>query len=285
MRTHPLGVICVNELSLTSTFEIAAKFSIITHADPRCVVSCCVVTGLIRGILKGEVVTEEDVDLIINEAFEWVNEWVKGGRNFSDTETQDVEHEGEAEDPLDHEEFTRHTNAQNFTALHLDDPTKIGYVYKALGSSILTLRLGMRQSPRGNYPSPNLFENTITELIMEGGDADTNACSAAALLGCWVGYDALPPKWRDGMEHREWLLKKCDGVMLTMGLKNGTDSSMYKGSEDPDARPDGGKGFLSRPELEAREKAFVARYMRMYEEKLEREKKAKQSWFSKMIGS
>lgn len=291
MRTHPLGVVCLKEPSLSSTFEIAAKFSIITHADPRCVVSCCAVTGLVRGILRGEVTTEEDVDSILNEAFEWVNQWIKSGRKFSDSPIQiqdaaGAEAEPKGEEPLSHREFTRHTQAENFAALTLDSSREIGYVYKALGSSILCLRLGIRQSPKRMYPSPAVFENIITDLVLEGGDADTNACTAAALLGCWIGYESLPPKWRDGMEHREWLLGKCDGMMETMGVRSSSDSctDRYKGSEDPDTRPDGGKGFLAKPELEIREKVFMLRYMETYEEKLEREKQAKKGWFSTMIG-
>ncbi|KAK2755563.1 hypothetical protein FQN54_006503 [Arachnomyces sp. PD_36] len=283
MRTHPLGVICLNQPSLASTFEIAAKFSIITHADPRCVVSCCIVTGLIRGILKGEVTTETDMESIIDKAFAWVNGWIKSGRKFSDS-SQEVELEGEPESLLDQDEFNRHTHAQTFKDLQLDDSRKIGYVYKALGSAILSLRLGIRQSPRGSAASPKVFEDIITELVMEGGDADTNACSAAALLGCWVGCDALPPHWRDGMLHRDWMLRKCNGMMEIMGiLSNSNGEKGYKGSEDRETRVDGGKGFLTKDELQRREMMFMIRYTETLEEQAKKERNKTRSWFSKLL--
>ena len=44
-----------------------------------------------------------------------------------------------------------------------------------------------------------VFETLVTPLVMEGGDADTNACFAGALLGAYLGYKVLPPHWRDGL--------------------------------------------------------------------------------------
>jgi ADP-ribosylglycohydrolase len=67
MRTHPLGVICVHR-SWDETFEIAARFSAITHVDPRCVTACMVGTALIRGLITGEVRNEQHVDELINAA-------------------------------------------------------------------------------------------------------------------------------------------------------------------------------------------------------------------------
>lgn len=54
MRTHPLGLVCLDK-SLDETFEIAAAFSAVTHIDPRCVVSCAIGTALVRGLVLREV--------------------------------------------------------------------------------------------------------------------------------------------------------------------------------------------------------------------------------------
>ena len=45
--------------------------------------------------------------------------------------------------------------------LHLDGPKSIGYTFKALGAGFYSLLKGTD------------FKETITEVIMEGGDADT----------------------------------------------------------------------------------------------------------------
>jgi ADP-ribosylglycohydrolase len=294
MRTHPLGVICM-EKSHGETFRIATEFSLVTHADPRCVVACCISTALIRGILRGEIQSDQDIDAVIDVAFEWVSLWQKRGRRFeedllmgTDDEWVDAsvkkydggdeeeqsstnkpgksdEQHIEREPLLNRSELYRHVKAKDFQELQLDDSMKMGYVYKSLGAAILALRRAIHHdrgesSGKGESFSRNTFENLITEIVMEGGDADTNACIAGALLGAWLGYTALPAHWRDGIEHHDWLLSKCAALSCTIGIAGGLGG--YKGSEDLDAMEDGGRGFLDKGALEAREMAFMEMYLR-----------------------
>ncbi|KAL1957526.1 hypothetical protein VTO42DRAFT_5752 [Malbranchea cinnamomea] len=278
MRTHPLGIICL-AYTLEETFHIAAEFSTITHADPRCVVACCISTALIRGMLRGEVLNEEDLDLILEEAYKWADEWVRNGRGGADyldlNDGQFVDG-----DLLDRDEFDRHVRAKTFEDLQLDDFAKIGYVYKCLGSAVLALRFGMRQAPQNASATATatkklshaaVFEQTITAITLEAGDADTNACVAGALLGCWIGYNSLPAHWRDGMMHLDWLVGKCDGLSCVLGVTQ--SPSEYRGSEDPDTRFDGGKGLMDEEQLAERDREFMARYMAKHAEGVEQERK------------
>ncbi|OJD13224.1 hypothetical protein AJ78_06298 [Emergomyces pasteurianus Ep9510] len=288
MRTHPLGVICL-AATLPETFQIAANYSAITHPDPRCIVACCTVTGLIRGILRGEVLHEGNIDEMIDEAFTWVGEWVqrraRGGTSGSDCnpEENELQEHGAL---LEMEEYSRHAKATSFQELELDDSQKMGYVYKAFGAAIMALRLGMRQAGYGpecrsdgpaKEPPPTIFETIITELTLEGGDADTNACVAGALLGCWFGHNSLPPQWRDGMQHVAWMVGKCQALGQTVGGENSfVDPRLqprYKGSEDSDTAIDGGKGLMSAEELKERDKEFMYQYLKRSNEASEREKK------------
>lgn len=43
------------------------------------------------------------------------------------------------------------------------------------------------------------FESPIKEIINKGGDSDTNAAIAGALLGARYGIDAIPGNWRTGL--------------------------------------------------------------------------------------
>ncbi|KAK2794133.1 hypothetical protein FQN52_009215 [Onygenales sp. PD_12] len=278
MRTHPLGVICL-VATLQQTFQIAANYSAITHADPRCIVACCTVTALIRGILRGEVLHESNVDKLMEEAYAWTKAWLEGGREGSGCNLESNElHETGA--LLDMEEYARHGKVTSFAELQLDDGQKMGYVYKAFGAAVLSLRMAMRQAPCDhtmgiattvNPPKSTVFENIITELTFEGGDADTNACVAGALLGCWLGYDALPPQWRDGMQHQEWMVGKCQALSQMVGVGQG--EPRYKGSQDPDTAIDGGRGLLSADEVSRRDKQFMYQYLMRSEEATEREKR------------
>ncbi|WEW59728.1 hypothetical protein PRK78_005208 [Emydomyces testavorans] len=297
MRTHPLGIICLG-YSLEESFRLATAFSVVTHADPRCVVACCIATGLIRGILRGEILTENDVDGLIECAYQWVDAWVRRARVEDETFKSADAQEFEQGELLDRQEFHKHVQAQTFEELQLDDSMKMGYVYKCLGAGLLSLRIGMRRAPYETHavdgpvgsPRVAIFENIITELTFAAGDADTNACVAGGFLGCWFGYQTLPPHWRDGMQDLGWLVQKCNGLIQVL-LGSCGPASKYKGSEDPDTRPDGGKGLMNKKELEKRDSDFMMRYMMKHSEgveqeknRLKQEKKQKQKRWTGLFG-
>jgi ADP-ribosylglycohydrolase len=95
----------------------------------------------------------------------------------------------EVDDLLDPREFDHFTYAESLEHLKLDEPNQIGYVYRSLGSAIVSLRMAMRALACRDDPisAETLFEELIVNLIMEGGDADTNAAVAGALLGAYLG--------------------------------------------------------------------------------------------------
>ena len=72
--------------------------------------------------------------------------------------------------------------ASEWAQLHLDHPSSRGYVFKTLGAALCALR---RCPPRGEAAEG--FRRTIEELVMQAGDADTNAAVAGALLGAAHG--------------------------------------------------------------------------------------------------
>jgi ADP-ribosylglycohydrolase len=247
MRTHIIGVIYCEE-SEDEVFEIATKVGRVTHVDPRCVVACCVQVGLVRGILRGEILCEEDVDAVVERAWEWV----KARKEYINPERGDV-----TEELLDREEFRRHCYAETLEELQLDDARKMGYVYKCLGSVLLTLRKAMRREAAEIVPSgAKLFEDLIVDLIMEGGDADTNACVAGALLGGWMGYGRLPQHWVGGLHDREWLLRKCASILYRLELKSGEELKEMV-ENDKDTALDAGRALLSKKDLDDRERDFV----------------------------
>jgi ADP-ribosylglycohydrolase len=56
------------------------------------------------------------------------------------------------------------------------------------------------------------IETCIETLVNMGGDSDTNASMAAAILGAVYGYKAFPKKWRRGLEDRKRLVNLADGL-------------------------------------------------------------------------
>ncbi|KAK3346384.1 ADP-ribosylglycohydrolase-domain-containing protein [Lasiosphaeria hispida] len=230
MRTHPLGLMCLWQTEEVA-FQLAADMSRVTHADPRCVVACVVGTGLVRALVRGEVGDESDVDAVLSRGKGWFLRG-EGGE-------------------LDEEEFQKYAAAGSLEELKLDEAVAIGYVYKALGAGVVLLRMAMRRMTEaggGWLERDRLFEELVTELIMCGGDADTNACFAGALLGAYLGYGALPAHWKHGMKHEAWFLSKAEALCQVLGLKGG----QYDGHEDKDTHLDGGREPITQNEMECR---------------------------------
>ncbi|KAF2265901.1 ADP-ribosylglycohydrolase [Lojkania enalia] len=278
MRTHPIGVLCLG-LNEEETWRIAADMGRTTHVDPRCVVSCCISVGLIRGILRGEILDESHVDAAIERAYDWVLSQPALMNPGLDTELT----EWEIKRHLDRKEFEHHVYAKDMEQLQLDSSKEMGYVYKCLGSAILTLRLGIRATRKTLIPANTLFEYLMTDLIMEGGDSDTNGAAAGALLGAWLGYSNLPAHWSNGLAHKEWLMSKVERMTKALGVVDGQIDY------ESDEAPDGGKGLMSREELEKRDYELLHMILLRDKERKEmeeRERKKNQGkglagWFKK----
>ncbi|KEF52100.1 uncharacterized protein A1O9_11726 [Exophiala aquamarina CBS 119918] len=279
MRTHPLGIMCISK-TLDETLEIAANMSRTTHIDPRCTVACCATTGLVRGLLRGEVVSEGEVDAILDQAFSYVqsNESLRNpGYDVAAITPASSEQDSTL---LRKDEYEKHTKATHFSDLQLDDSQKMGYVYKCLGSAVLALRLAMRGKiskttlTNGNT---NLFEEIVTDLIMQGGDADTNGCVAGALLGAWSGYSRLPQHWLQGVQHHNWMLWKCEALSRQSGVGGELLEELDKAA---DAGPDGGRGLFSDKELDARERGLLEKILLKQKDRREAKEKedSKRPW-------
>lgn len=266
MRTHPLGVMCVGR-TLEETFQAATDVGKVTHVDPRCVVSCCLVTALVRGIIRGEVITEADLDALIEASFVWVhgNAELRSptGKSLHEEDSVMIEGLEGVESTLNGEEYRKYCYAKTLRELELDDKT-MGYVFKCLGSAVLSLRFAIREGLGLDARSTGLFETLISDLIMEGGDADTNACVAGALVGSWVGYSRLPSHWSKGMRNAEWLVAKAETLSFKAGIMEPRPEVRVKMlATDPDTALDGSKGLLNREQLEKMEKDFVLKMLLM----------------------
>lgn len=260
MRTHPIGIIAI-DMSEPDAFKLAAKVGRTTHVDPRCTLSCCVVVGVIRGILRGDIVDDQTLNDTIERAYTWVSTQPTLLSPAPESRTKEI----------DRVEFERHAYAASYEDLHLDDRMSIGYVYKCLGSSLLVLRRGIALSSSSKPPPKALFESLITDLVMEGGDADTNATVAGGLLGAWLGYARLPERWVDGLRHCDWLVHKTYRLIVALGIEDG------KVNAEDDEKPEGPKGLLSDEELKKREIDLITRLLeqqnKVRQEKEKRERR------------
>lgn len=86
-------------------------------------------------------------------------------------------------------------------SLELDEPSSIGYTLKALGSALWCLF------------HANDFEESLLRVVNEGGDADTNAAVACAMLGAKFGYTSIPQKYTDGLTRKNDLMRIINYLM------------------------------------------------------------------------
>ncbi len=90
-------------------------------------------------------------------------------------------------------------------ALELQDWDSVGYTLKTLAAGLWAY---------WNAPS---FEGGLLSVVRAGGDADTNAAVACAILGAKFGFSAIPQEYIDGLIHKEQLDEVVSGMTELMG--------------------------------------------------------------------
>ena len=75
--------------------------------------------------------------------------------------------------------------------------------------------------------SQQSFERTITELVEQGGDADTNGAVCGAVLCARIGYAALPSAWIEQLPYRAWLDAHVEVLLAQLLAAPGADSAKY----------------------------------------------------------
>ncbi len=82
---------------------------------------------------------------------------------------------------------------EDISSLNLDEPVSIGYTLKTLGAGLWAMKYAKD------------FESGIQRVIMQGGDADTNAAVAGSVLGCKYGFNSIPSPLVNELKNRDYL--------------------------------------------------------------------------------
>ena len=91
------------------------------------------------------------------------------------------------------EPYLKLAQADTLKGLDLDDEASMGYTLKTMAAGIWCI-----------YHATS-FEEGLLAIVNEGGDADTNGAVAGSLLGAKYGYDAIPPRYIEGLKHKDVL--------------------------------------------------------------------------------
>jgi ADP-ribosylglycohydrolase len=167
MRTSVMGLWDFNDVvKIPVNAETVCR---VTHAAPRCIGSCVIVSTLINRLVKGH----EPNQALFDEMIAIANYYDERIQPFIEMALQ----------------------ADDIAELELDNKHSMGYTLKTLAAGIWALTHG------------NSFEEGLIAVIMEGGDADTNGAVAGALLGARFGLRAIPKHWVENLTWQRYLYR------------------------------------------------------------------------------
>ena len=78
----------------------------------------------------------------------------------------------------------------------MDDEKSMEYTLRTLGAALWA------------YWHATSYKEGILKIVLSGGDADTNAAVAGAILGAKFGIDQIPEEWRNGLLYASMLYNK-----------------------------------------------------------------------------
>lgn len=90
--------------------------------------------------------------------------------------------------------------APDIRTLELQDPDSVGYTLRCLSAALWA------------YWHAKSFQEGFLTIVRAGGDADTNAAVACAILGAKYGYHTIPEEYKDGLIYREQLDTVIEGM-------------------------------------------------------------------------
>lgn len=85
-------------------------------------------------------------------------------------------------------------------ALELQDEDSVGYTLRTLAAGLWA------------YWNARSFEEGLLAVVQAGGDADTNAAVACAILGAKYGYYSIPQEYVDGLIYKDQLEDVVTGM-------------------------------------------------------------------------
>jgi ADP-ribosylglycohydrolase len=203
MRTAPIAVALAGDES--AAIDAAIADSLITHGDPRCVLACAAFDAAIAAAITGEV-PQSNSSSVGGEA-----SGVDAGRPAATRSVAGMRmvevarralataaarlRTSWAAEPIDVEHVDRAMRdlAADLEAAQIDRPDLYGselHLHRGAGFVRVAFRLAFWHAVH----TP-LWRDALVDVASRGGDADTNAAIAGALLGARDGVRAIPPAW------------------------------------------------------------------------------------------
>lgn len=153
----------------------------LTHADPRCVGSCVILSELIHSLV-----------------------W-----NNKELDSETIMRIGSKYDERIEPYLIKAVEAGQIEDLKLDEASAMGYTLKTLSAAVWCL-----------YHVES-FQEGLLAVVNAGGDSDTNAAVACSLLGAKYGYKSIPSCYIENIIGKSFLEKVSDNLYgIVSGVGN-----------------------------------------------------------------
>lgn len=177
-RTAPIGVFFAKDDQARA--EASLQESALTHFDPRCQLACAALNGAIaRAITQVKPLKPED---LVDGA---ISGMAMAGAIFARMD--------EAQEFAREAQYATSVLREDLEAAQREDPMLYGPELH-LFTQISFVRVTFRYAFWLLFHAPS-FEAALVDVVNRGGDADTNAAVAGALLGAYHGADQIPERW------------------------------------------------------------------------------------------
>lgn len=180
MRTAPIGVALAGAPEHV-LIDAAIADSLITHADPRCALACAAFNAAIVAGGGGPAMVEAARGALARGAGRLAAAWAGEGAEAA----EDRAHLARSAEDL----------AGDLDAALCSDPDVYGeelHLHRTAGFVRVAFRLAFWHAVHTES-----WRDALVDIASRGGDADTNAAVAGALLGARDGAAAIPPAWAE----------------------------------------------------------------------------------------
>ncbi|KAI8996819.1 ADP-ribosylation/Crystallin J1 [Pilobolus umbonatus] len=213
----------------TAVIENSTECCRITHPDPRCMISCVIISTLIARLLRGQDLEMEIHPTSIPTSLPLSSD----SYSFTDMMEADLQLLALVKNVIDtnkpmlvppyidplfvtpetdstqlqhyYDQLSNYSVSQSLVELELDSDVDSRDAFKCLSAAIYCFTRKVPIKCETEY-----FKKMLMDVTMQGGGADINATVVGSIMGARFGYAQLPTEWVVGLKRWEWLEDKID---------------------------------------------------------------------------
>ena len=162
------------------------------HQSYQCQASVTVTVLVLSKLLQGRT----DVDNIIIESYEKGIKDLKGNAKSI-------------------ESLKKHIYISSLSELNLEQD--MAHTMKPMACALFALRRAQQLNDEG-MEKKLIFKTCLKEIMIEGGDVDTNCAVAGAVLGGYLHCEGIPEDWMN-LKNMNWYKERINRILKLMELE------------------------------------------------------------------